>query len=151
MLTLSIFLVVLYLGFEKWEDQIILDESDMGNNAYLNNGAFVAPHRGMCGHFAGLGTSGDILLEDTTFRGKPRSGITVASWVNLARTSRGMHSLFSTARVMTIGQVMGKDGLIFRWFSQQQGYFYTSGLILTSIGLVSIRSVWPKRPSGLHV
>lgn len=87
----------------------------MGNNAYLNNGAFVAPHRGMCGHFAGLGTSGDILLEDTTFRGKPRSGITVASWVNLARTSRGIHSLFSTARVMTIGQVMGKDGFIFRW------------------------------------
>ena len=80
----------------------------MGNNAFLNNGAFIAPHKGMCGHFASLGKSGDILLEDTTFRGKPRNGVTVALWVNLARTSRGIHSLFSTARVMTIGQIMGK-------------------------------------------
>ncbi|KAK2563931.1 EGF-like repeat and discoidin I-like domain-containing protein 3 [Acropora cervicornis] len=116
---------VLYLGFEKWEDQVILDESDMGNNAFLNNGAFIAPHKGMCGHFASLGKSGDILLEDTTFRGKPRNGVTVALWVNLARTSRGIHSLFSTARVMTIGQIMGgyhfeiDDGKV-RWFHRNR-------------------------------
>ena len=114
---LCIFDIVIYLGFEKWEDQVILDESDKGNNAFLNNGAFIAPHRGACGHFASLGKSGDILLEDTTFRGKPRSGITVASWVNLVGTSRGDHSLFSTARVMRIGQVMGKDGEIFYQYS----------------------------------
>lgn len=120
-------LVVLYLGFEKWEDRVVLDESDKGNNAYLNNGAFIAEHKGMCGHFASLGKSGDILLEDTTFRGKPRSGITVASWVNLARTSRGIHSLFSTARVMTIGQVMGKNGFYLslnEMFSGREVYMF---------------------------
>ena len=111
MLKWSIFGVVLYLGFEKWEAQVVLDESDSGNNAFLDNGAFIAHHKGICGHFASLGKSGDIILEDTTFRGKPRSGITVASWVNLARTSRGIHSLFSTARVLTIGQIMGKADL----------------------------------------
>ena len=102
------FHAVLYLGFEKWEDQIVLDESDKGNNAFLSNGAFIAPHRGACGHFASLGKRGDIILEDTTFRGKPRTAITVASWVNLPGTTRGSHSVFSTARVMRIGQVMGK-------------------------------------------
>ena len=109
MTKLYIFHLVIYLGFEKLEDQIVLDESDKGNNAFLNNGAFIIPHSGACGHFANLGKSGDILLEDTTFRGKPRTGVTVASWVNLVRTSRGIHSLFSTARVMSIGQVMGKN------------------------------------------
>ena len=102
------FHAVLYLGFAKWEDQIVLDESDKGNNAFLSNGAFIAPHRGACGHFASLGKRGDIILEDTTFRGKPRTAITVASWVNLPGTTRGSHSVFSTARVMRIGQVMGK-------------------------------------------
>ena len=104
--------VVLYLGFEKWEDQIVLDESDKGNNAFLSNGAFIAPHRGACGNFASLGKIGDIILEDTTFRGKPRTAITVASWVNLPGTTRGSHSVFSTARVMRIGQVMGKHTFV---------------------------------------
>lgn len=104
--------IVLHLGFEKWENQVVLDESDKGNNAFLDKGAFIAPHRGVCGHYASLGKSGDILLEDTTFRGKPRTGITVASWVNLVGTSRGYHSVFSTARVMNIGQVMGNDSVL---------------------------------------
>lgn len=92
---------------------MVLDESDKGNNAFLDKGAFIAPHRGVCGHYASLGKSGDILLEDTTFRGKPRTGITVASWVNLVGSSRGYHSVFSTARVMNIGQIMGNEGFVF--------------------------------------
>ena len=91
---------------------MVLDESDKGNNAFLDKGAFIAPHRGVCGHYASLGKSGDILLEDTTFRGKPRTGITVASWVNLVGSSRGYHSVFSTARVMNIGQIMGKKRIL---------------------------------------
>lgn len=116
---------VLHLGFEKWENQVVLDESDKGNNAFLDKGAFIAPHRGVCGHYASLGKSGDILLEDTTFRGKPRTGITVASWVNLVGSSRGYHSVFSTARVMNIGQIMGgyhfeiDDGKV-RWFHRNR-------------------------------
>lgn len=87
---------------------MVLDESDKGNNAFLDKGAFIAPHRGVCGHYASLGKSGNILLEDKTFRGKPSTGITVASWVNLVGTSLGFHSIFSTAQVMNIGQIMGK-------------------------------------------
>ena len=123
-----IFHKVLYLGFEKWEDQIVLDESDKGNNAFLNNGAFIAPHRGACGHFASLAKSGDILLEDTTFRGKPRTGVTVAIWVNLPGTSRGIHSVFSTARVMRIGQIMGKNRYNFL-----PGFFYQACYVMDMV------------------
>ncbi|XP_022780705.1 uncharacterized protein LOC111321951 [Stylophora pistillata] len=116
---------VLHLGFEKWENQVVLDESEKGNNAFLDKGAFIAPHRGVCGHYASLGKSGDILLEDKTFRGKPSAGITVASWVNLVGTTLGFHSVFSTARVMNIGQIMGgyhfeiDDGKV-RWFHRNR-------------------------------
>lgn len=116
---------VLHLGFEKWENQVVLDESDKGNNAFLDKGAFIAPHRGVCGHYASLGKSGNILLEDKTFRGKPSTGITVASWVNLVGTSLGFHSVFSTAQVMNIGQIMGgyhfevDDGKV-RWFHRNR-------------------------------
>ena len=129
------FHAVLYLGFEKWEDQIVLDESDKGNNAFLSNGAFIAPHRGACGHFASLGKRGDIILEDTTFRGKPRTAITVASWVNLPGTTRGSHSVFSTARVMRIGQVMGKhtNVLTYGWSPDRAFMTKLSTRILCSI------------------
>ena len=103
---------------------MVLDESDKGNNAFLDKGAFIAPHRGVCGHYASLGKSGNILLEDKTFRGKPSTGITVASWVNLVGTSLGFHSIFSTAQVMNIGQIMGK--IFFSYFrgSEIEAYDY---------------------------
>lgn len=143
--------VVLYLGFEKWEDQIVLDESDKGNNAFLNNGAFIAPHRGACGNFASLGKIGDIILEDTTFRGKPRTAITVASWVNLPGTTRGSHSVFSTARVMRIGQVMGKHTFVptYGWSPDQAFMTKPFHTILSSIAdriyhVSRVASIFPR-------
>ena len=101
----------MYLGFEKWENQVVLDQSNMGNNAFLENGARILPRSDLCGHLADLRGSNDIILEDNTFRRKPRDGVTIAAWTNIQGTTKGLHTLFSTAWIVGIGQIMGELAL----------------------------------------
>ena len=69
----------------------------MSNNALLEEDGRLVPHRGACGKVAALGRHGDIRLNENTFRGKPYNGISISVWINLHNSSRGSHSLFSTA------------------------------------------------------
>ena len=87
---------------------MIIDQSGLGNNAYLEKHATVKAHDDMCGHFADLSGDGDVILVDRTFRGKPRTGITITCWVNLRGSVYGKHSIFSTVRMVSPTNFIGK-------------------------------------------
>ena len=100
---------VFHLNFEKSDGSIILDQSSMSNNAFLEQDGRIVSHQDACGKVADLARYGDIRLDERTFRRKPRNGISIATWVNLHKSSRGSHSLFSTAHAPRgFGSVQGK-------------------------------------------
>ncbi len=96
------------LDFEMVEGDVIVDQSGKGNNAYLERSALIREHDQMCGHYADLSGNGDIVLVDRTFRGKPRTGITIACWVNLQGNVFAKHSLFSTVRMVSPVNFIGE-------------------------------------------
>ena len=106
--TSSSLVLVCLLDFEVLEGNVIVDQSGKGNNAYLDKGAVVRAHDQMCGHYADLTGNGDIILVDKTFRGKPQTGITIACWVNLRGNELAKHSLFSTVRMVSPVNFIGK-------------------------------------------
>ena len=69
----------------------------MNNNALLEEDGKLVPYVGACGRVVELGRHGDIRLNENTFRGKPYNAISISVWVNLHHSSRGSHSVFSTA------------------------------------------------------
>ena len=91
----------------------MMDDSGLGNNAFLEYGARIGSHTTACGYFADLSRAGDVMLEDLTFRKKPEKGVTVAMWVKLVNSTAGSHSLFSTAKSVTSGQITGTSLVVY--------------------------------------
>jgi hypothetical protein len=97
----------LNLDFEDIDGHVIIDQSGKGNNAFMEKETRIVPYKSLCGHHLDLGYHGNLLLEDITFRTKPKYGISIACWVNLQGTSQGSHSIFSTSKMVNVGQIIG--------------------------------------------
>ena len=105
--TLFLFsILVLHYDFNNSTQEVILDISSYGNNAYLENGAQIQPASEVCGSKADLRPRGDILMEDFKVKDKPKRAISIASRVRLQDT-RGAHSIFSTAKTDENGEIQG--------------------------------------------
>lgn len=99
---------MLNLDFETVDGEVVVDKSGKGNNAFMREETRILPYKGICGHHADLGYHGNLLLQDETFRQKPKYGISIACWVNVQGSSRGSHSMFSTSKVVSESRVLGK-------------------------------------------
>lgn len=86
------------LDFEVVQNHVVLDQSGYRNYAYLDAHVEIREHSQICGHYADFTNQGEILFSAPNFIGKPRTGITIAAWVNIQDTVAGKHSIFSTVR-----------------------------------------------------
>ncbi len=86
---------VLYLGFDRYLDTRILDNSKENNNATLDNGATVTHNvDGCCGVCAQI-LGGNINIQGKGFRGIPQTEITIAFMTKLSQINGVLH-LFET-------------------------------------------------------
>ena len=111
------------LNFEKVDNEIVLDSSPMGNNAFLNKGAAVYDTHGKCRHAARIGEGSDILLDGRNMRVKPRQAISLSVWIRVDRTD-GVHSIFDTVGAHS-RHVLGQYhfeivGGAVRWFHRDE-------------------------------
>ena len=89
---------VCVLDFEVVLNHMVVDQSGYRNYAYLDNNVEIREHTQICGHYADLAKAGEILFSAPNFLGIPRSGITIAAWINIQGPVEGKHSIFSTVR-----------------------------------------------------
>ena len=96
------------MDFEVIKDRVVFDQSGYRNNGYLDRHVTIKEHPQICGHYADLSNLGEILFSAQTFLGKPRTGITIACWVNIQTELTGKHSIFSTIRQTGANNYIGK-------------------------------------------
>jgi len=92
------FFLVCVLDFEVIQNHMTIDQSGNGNNGYFNDQVIIREHPQICGHYADLTYMGEVLFSAQTFIKKPKTGITIACWVNIQGDIAGKHSIFSTIR-----------------------------------------------------
>ena len=109
-------IIVCLLDFEVIENHVAMDQSGNGNHGYFNRQVQIREHPQICGHFADLTNLGEVILSASTFYGKPRTGITIACWVNIQSEVSGKHSIFSTIRRTQENSFIGKLALGFGLF-----------------------------------
>lgn len=86
------------LDFEVVQNREVIDQSGHSNNGFLDQQVVIREHPQICGHYADLTNNGEILFYPDSFFGKPRTGISIACWVNIQGDLSGKHSIFSTVR-----------------------------------------------------
>ncbi|XP_032240272.2 uncharacterized protein LOC116619522 [Nematostella vectensis] len=77
---------VLKLTFEHSQGGVVFDDSIEGNDAELEQGAFVSDETAKSGLAMNLGQQGFLKLADK-FKGKPRRSVAVSMWVKLDDTN----------------------------------------------------------------
>lgn len=132
------------LDFEVIENHVVIDQSGWGNHGYLDQNVGIREHPQICGHYADMTTMGEVLLSAQTFLGKPKTGITIACWVNIQGDITGKHSIFSTIRRTVDNSYIGGyhleiNGGAVRWFHRDE-HSRTIYSMLT--GPVAIPRVW---------
>eukprot|EP00794_Sanderia_malayensis_P012811 gene12811-14124_t len=85
---------VLYIGFDRYRAEYLLDDSPYNNKAMLQDGAIISKKDGSCGVCAQM-LGGRISIDGKNFKGRPSTQITVALMVNLVNAA-GTHKLFET-------------------------------------------------------
>ena len=116
--------VIEYLTFEKVDDQVILDRSSYGNNAFMDGGAKIIDSHGSCRHVVQVIPGADLVMDGRIMKIKPREAITIALWLRLDNRVDGVHSIFDTVGSHSkheLGQfhfeVVGGD---VRWFHRNE-------------------------------
>lgn len=84
----------MYLGFDRYINDKVLDNSKQNNNAFLKGGATVTKVDGSCGVCAQM-LGGNIDIQGKGFRGIPQSEITIAFMIKLLKINGLLH-LFQT-------------------------------------------------------
>ena len=110
-LTTFVLHLVCLLDFEVIDNSVVVDQSGYGNNGYLTVGAKIMDHPQICGHYADLTNQGSVILPDKAFVARPRTGITIACWVNIQGDVAGKHAIFTTVRMVGPEQFIGKNNL----------------------------------------
>ncbi|XP_031568290.1 uncharacterized protein LOC116302991 [Actinia tenebrosa] len=85
---------VLKLTFEHTQGSTVLDDSPQGNNAELDDGAYVSDQQAKSGLSLHIGEDGHMEIPES-FKGKPTRAAAVSMWVKLQDVS-GKKPLFQT-------------------------------------------------------
>jgi len=135
---------VCVLDFEVVENSMVVDQSGYSNNGYLDRHVVIREHPQICGHYADLVNLGEIIFSAQTFLGKPRSGITIACWINIQGDLGGKHSVFSTVRQIAVNNYIGgyhfeiDDGKV-RWFHRDEN---DATVFTMTTNTVALSRVW---------
>lgn len=116
--------VVIHLTFEKVDDQVVLDRSSYGNNAFMNGAAEIVDTHGSCRHAVKVVDGSELVIDGRIMKVKPREAITVALWLKLNNKADGVHSILDTVgshSTHELGQfhfeIVGGD---VRWFHRNE-------------------------------